>query len=946
MIHGWSRRTIAVCLPLPLMVAGCLPLQRPHLKTLQDLEPDRSIVIEKERTLDSDRRQALQRYRDLLATRPDPAPDPAPDPVLEMEARRRLADLQLELQLAAQSEPDTAAPEAENGDPRAAIRIYEDLLATFPNRPGNDQVLYQLARAYDELGDTEQALATLDRLADAHPQSRYAAEVHFRRGEMRFLLGDYAAAAHAYEAVLSLGPDTPYAQQARYKYGWSLFKRERYEAALDAFFAILDSHLGEDKDDGLPPDPARRTLVQDTLRVVSLAFSHLGGSRAIERYLQRRPDAPSYTHRLYTGLGDFYLEKERFHDAAQTFQAYARRHPQDVRAPAFLIRAIEAFERGGFPSQVLAAKNDFVERYALDRPFWQAHEPASLPDVVATLQVTMAELARHHHARAQRSGKAAHYAAAVHAYRRYLENFPTAADAPELHYLLAEALFESGRYAAAARAYEQVAYDYPPHARGPKAAHAALVAHRKHLAGLTDAGRLQAQRLALASALRLADGYPQHPQAPAALAKAAQEYFVLGEYDPAVVAAQRLLALSVPVEAELRLSAWLVLGHSAFDQGDYAAAEQAYTEALALMPVRDGRRAALAERLGASLYKQGEALRAAGELAAAAERFLQAAAAAPHSELHPTAEYDAAAAFIALEQWPRAIEILEAFRRDHPRHPLQEEIPVKLAAAYLENGQRLAAAREFARLGTGRHGTAQLRREALWRAAELYAEGGKATRAASTYKRYLALFPQPFEQALEARQRLAELNRQVGNTRRYHYWLRQVIDADAGAGTARTARSRLLAARAALELARPALEAFRAVRLTLPLEKTLKRKKARMEQALAAYQRAADYGIAEVTTAATYRIAEIYQHFGRALLESQRPPDLDAEALEQYDILLEEQAYPFEEEAIALHEVNRRRAAEGLYDRWVKASFRALAELLPVRYAKSERSEDLVETIH
>jgi Flp pilus assembly protein TadD len=52
--------------------------------------------------------------------------------------------------------------------------------------------------------------------------------------------------------------------------------------------------------------------------------------------------------------------------------------------------------------------------------------------------------------------------------------------------------------------------------------------------------------------------------------------------------------------------------------------------------------------------------------------------------------------------------------------------------------------------------------------------------------------------------------------------------------------------------------------------------------------------------------------------------------------LLEEQAFPFEEQAISTHEINTKRAREGVYDDGVKKSYAALAELKPGRYAKTE----------
>jgi hypothetical protein len=46
-----------------------------------------------------------------------------------------------------------------------------------------------------------------------------------------------------------------------------------------------------------------------------------------------------------------------------------------------------------------------------------------------------------------------------------------------------------------------------------------------------------------------------------------------------------------------------------------------------------------------------------------------------------------------------------------------------------------------------------------------------------------------------------------------------------------------------------------------------------------------------------------------------------------------------------LHEVNAARTKEGIYDEWVQKSLAALAELLPVRYAKAEIGETLVDAI-
>jgi hypothetical protein len=103
--------------------------------------------------------------------------------------------------------------------------------------------------------------------------------------------------------------------------------------------------------------------------------------------------------------------------------------------------------------------------------------------------------------------------------------------------------------------------------------------------------------------------------------------------------------------------------------------------------------------------------------------------------------------------------------------------------------------------------------------------------------------------------------------------------------------------------------------------------------------------VAEVTTAATYESAELYRQLGKDLMSSERPNGLSKDELEQYNVLLEEQAFPFEENAIKLHEVNAARTKDGDYDEWVQKSFAALAQLNPGRYGKVELGEPLVDSL-
>jgi tetratricopeptide (TPR) repeat protein len=315
----------------------------------------------------------------------------------------------------------------------------------------------------------------------------------------------------------------------------------------------------------------------------------------------------------------------------------------------------------------------------------------------------------------------------------------------------------------------------------------------------------------------------------------------------------------------------------------------------------------------------------------------------PGSAVRASAQYDAAAALIGLKDWEAAARALEDFRRQQPGHALQAEVAPKLALVYLELDRPAQAAAEFERVAA-QSGQAELVRAALWQAAELRHKvaQGAAPRSAplatatKAFERYLQQYPQPLEPAIEARWKLAALSRQDHQAARALAWTKEVQQADLAAGDARTARTRTLGGEATLALAEPVLEAYRKVALVEPLQRQLKLKKAKMEEVLRTYAAAAEVGVAGVTTAATFHTAALYQDFGRALIGSARPKKLSKAEVEQYNVMLEEQAFPFEERAIELHEANARRAGAGLYDEWVQASFAALAQLKPVRWGKAE----------
>ena len=871
----------------------------------------------------------------------------AGDAALRSEALRRLGDLNLESSESERIEHELATNEGLRAT--EAIHLYTALLKTYPKYERNDAVLYQLARAYELNAQPDKALASLDRLVTDYPSSHYIDEVQFRRGEILFSEKAYPKAQAAYEAVVKVGSASAFYNQSLYKHGWTLFKQGENERSLDSFAGVLDSVLVSKRNPQALIEieslsRPNQELVEDTFRVMAITFSYGDGPKSIADFTKRHKPRP-YNYLLYARLGDLYMEKERYTDAADSYRAFVSQDRYNEKAPLLEMQAIEAYAKGGFPDLVLQSKKEFVENYSFGSPYWNGRDPKTEPKVIAVLKTNLKDVAQYYHAQAQKTKNVSDYQEAAKWYRSYLTTFPDDPDSAVTNYLLADALFESKSYLDAAQEYESTAYHYGEHDKAAAAGYAAVVAYGKQEETLSGDAKAALHRKATESSLKFAQTFPNHPESAQVLTRAATDLYAAKDFPRAMAAAETVLAREPPVDAPKQRIAWTVIGNANFEQGAFDKAEVAYGHAQALMGANDPERSAIVERLAASIYKQGEQKSKAGDNGAAVDDYLRVSALAPSSKVRANADFDAAALLITQKQWDRAIVVLEGFRKNFPQSPLQADVTRNLAVAYSESNKPGLAAVEFEQIAQSPKETPDVQREATLQAADLYDKAGNSAKSRAMLEAFVKHFPQPLNPAMEARNKLSGIAGRAGDGNARDYWLRDIIAADRAAGAARTDRSRALAAKATLTLATPAREEFRRIKLVAPLKKSLADKRRAMEAALKAYEQAADYQVADVTTAATFESAELYRQLGKDLMSSERPKGLSKDELEQYDVLLEEQAFPFEEKSIKLHEVNAARAKDGTYDEWVQKSFGALAQLNPGRYGKAEIGETLVESI-
>ncbi len=843
--------------------------------------------------------------------------------------------------------PDGSAADLQSASTLEAIALYKKLLAKFPNYDRNDQVLYQLSRAYEEIGQVEEAMKVLSRIVKEYPKSRYTDEVQFRKGEYFFTRKKFLDSEDGFKAVVDIGAGSSYYELALYKLGWTFYKQELYEDSLHSFVALLDYKIKTGYDFENPKENRDEKRIEDTYRVISLAFSNLGGSDAVVEYFNKHGKR-SYEVNIYSNLGDYYLDKLRYSDAATAYKSFVRSNPYHKVAPHFDTRVIEIYKKGNFSKLVIDANKEFAVSYGLKSDYWKYYDVKAFPAVVGYVKTSLKELANHYHALYQEKkfekNKPENFQETMKWYREFMKSFPKEIESPAINYQLAALLLENKTFDQAAIEFEHSAYDYPYHEKSSDAGYSAVYAHRENLGLVNQDARDKVKRDVIRSSLKFAESFPNHEKAALVMSAAVDDIYGMKEYAFAVSTGRKFLNNFPAADQPYRLATWLIIAHSSFELTNFKDAEEGYLNVLQLTAENDKTRVDIVENLAASIYKQGEQANKLAYFKTAAEHFLRVAKSAPGSKISSAADYDGASALMQLKDWDQAAEVLTMFRSKYAGHKLQPEVTKKIAYVYKEAGKLAMAAAEYERIETETQDVA-VRREALQLAADLYVDAKETDKAMQVYRRYVSYFPKPLEPALETRNKIADVLKSRKETTAYLEELKLIVTADARAGAERTDRTRYLGASASLVLTEPLFGQFAEIKLVKPFDKNMLKKKTAFKTAKDGFEKLLQYEVGDVTSAATYYIAELHFTFNLALLESERPDDLNALEMEQYELAIEEQAYPFEEKAIQIHEKNLELLSLGIFNSWIETSLEKLAKLIPARYAKYEESSGYIGNI-
>ncbi len=797
------------------------------------------------------------------------------------------------------------------------IAALEELKSLEADHQSQSEVSYQLAKMQELKGAPDHVLTALIQLIDLGGDDPATREARFRRAEIYFSRDDYIAAESDYAKVSEQSGQ--YQLHARYMLTWVRFKRGDLDGALDMAADALAQLAQLAEIDGRYEE-----LKRDLLRVVVITLDYADGPVALAELMAER-GKPDWQTDVYRALGDWYLAKTRFADSAATWSTFLVENPMHRDAPKIALQVIGTQREAGFVDTIPTLELSFIERYGKQSEFYDLHGEEVFSVYRAELKPMLERHIQRLHAAAQQSNKSEDYLSAARAYRIWLLNFAGDPDGQEKRFLLAEALSDGGELEQALVEYEGVIAADSTSEFAKESAYAVVLGSE----GSSPEVQIDAN-------LRFVILFGEDSRAATSQLKAASLLFQQQNFERALKVAE--LAAAMVQNVEDVETARRIMGHSAFELGDFALAARIYRT---LQQARST--SEIHERLLATVFKQGERAERSGDLTLAIEFYRDLERIDPKAALSRDAQYDIAALYERAGDDAAAIDQLKRYRQTYPDDHAKE-ISLRLIGLYETSGRLEAAAAELLADHFDDRGIASIdRAKRRYRAAELYLEAGNLPLAIEHFRFYAHNHPDPVALQLEAMHHMDLLYQHNDEPAKRRFWLRKIRDR-VKVMDQTTERMRFLAAGSSFVLAEDQFKAFKSISLRQPLKRSLQKKQRALQLSLTAYEDVTSFAVLEFVTQANLANARLYQVLAEDLLASERPKGLNTLEQDQYQLLLEEQAYPFEEQAIELHQANLSLGWKVGWDDAVNQSLIALQTLAPGRFARQEREVAYVDS--
>lgn len=853
----------------------------------------------------------------------------------------------------------------------SAIKILNVIINTDLSSQPNEEInriissdaLYFLAKSYDLKGESDKSKDILIELIEKYPSSSNHTEAAFRVAEYLYSKKDYKKSSKYYSEVL-LDKTSKLFNNASYMMAWSLYKNSKYQQSAIQFKDLLDS-LWESNDQSKKSSK----LKDDAIRALALTLDQDAAFRNLSDAMKVL-EKSNYESFVYRRLALLYENQKRYQDASEVYWLYSKKYPNDSIGFSFANYSNELLKGSGLKNLYIKDEERFINQYGKDSDFFSNLEPDKKIEASKTLEKKLLSVSEYHYKNSLVNKR---YINAIHWHKKFLKNNPDSKFTGNVAYALGDLHEKSGDNESAYQVYFDLAYPKKNQHSESSAFSAFLIA--KNLSsneskknqidfnGLVENidNRIRPKNQISSwtykyylNAYLLALEYPSHKNLEGTILSVTQTALKNKLWPMASSLSKYFMALKkVNLNSELKLKLAIMSAQTEFNQGRYRLAIKNYTQASNYKQLKIDRddktisqneveqqliksKFLLAKKLENNKSDKKEYIELYEELSVQDV----------NSDIKRKSYLSLIEENITSDELDKARSSISAFRKSFPTDPMQLTLATKMALIY-EKNKDLRNAFEYMKYLYENSHDIEEKKSANWKLAQWKERQGDKEQAIRWYKKYYHSFSKPTAKNMEAQNKIQilyyDLSKKDGiYTQKRKFWLRKMISTYNKNKISKTDREKTLAAQATVSLADYSYGEFINKKISRPVAQSFRSKKKLMDKAIKLYKKSINFNIDTVNSHAYFHLAEMYGDLAKSMLDAPIPNDLPELEKEEYKVLLEEQAYPFEEKSIAIHEKNSQLTSNGFYNKSIEGSFKKLGSLLPVRYGKSEIELDYI----
>jgi tetratricopeptide (TPR) repeat protein len=817
----------------------------------------------------------------------------------------------------------TEEPSPPAADHTALIASFRRLMNRYPTKANMDALAYTIGYATYEAGRTNEAMAIYEDFLNEYEYSIYYTEIAFRLGEIYFDEGYYEQALRAYKRILDRQGSVFYTK-ALYKTAWTHYKFDDFSTAIDNFIKLIEEIGTLD----VKGDRQSMALRQEAIDTIVIALTHMQIPMEIkEKITSIRHNA--FAPEILLLLGERLTMQTRLTEAISVYDLFQEVFSDDHYLPRVASLTALTYERLGMRERSLEIQEKLVTDFNPTTVWYSstlltrdkarlAGTDALQEQVDAVVSDTLLSLATYYRETARANKDDAMLKQAVDSYQRYIDFFPEFATGNEVHLLLGESSFDAKEYSKAATRYESTMRLYKSEREGEKAAFAALLSLELTL----SSGEAIDSEKTAKTAKRIMDfflkEFTETIRKDEFLQKISNIFVVVKEYKLAREALRPLLRSSNSWEIYKKTGGIFLM------EKKFLSALNAYEEAL---DRNDDR--ALRDKVGKLHYVVADEYAKSAKNKDAIAHYFEAFNIIRDSKIAEDSLVNIANIYAATEELAGFRRVLNMIKANYPGSRSAFKLLVEAGKSLEIKGSTLEAAALFEEAGLLTTSITE-RQKLVFKSADMLEESLNYNQVARLLNKAIA------DNAITNSRRVEALYR-IGNA----YFLSgkreeglRALDKIAWETTNTNDHDSFYIAKAKFTLAKDKFDEFAEIKIIAPLEETLLQKKKLMDELLSDYSYVVKSKQAESMTESFYMMGRIFEEFREALLESERPVGLTSEELAEYNFQIEEQAYPFEDEAVAAYESGLKSSLAHMGDEFIQKTIKRLEELRPALYKR------------